>query len=138
MGVGTGAGPGIIGTGGVSDGTGVKAYGGGGDADGIYGEAAGDGYGVFGYTQGAGAGVYGTSEGGDGYGVVGVGGYAGVWGDGLSSGYGVVAKSNVWAALHLAPQDIAPPSARMGDIYCNSAGTLHFFDGATWRVVNLT
>ncbi|MGD8501267.1 MAG: hypothetical protein PVJ86_11500 [Phycisphaerales bacterium] len=103
--VGTGAGPGLKGTGGSAGGTGVHGVGGSTDGVGVTGDGAGAGQGVYGtggdddgigvYGQGGdddGIGVYGVGGTTSGRGVegLGTGGSTGVWGTGgPSDGTGV-------------------------------------------------
>lgn len=75
----------------------------------------------------------------DGYAVIatGTGTGAGVEAVGGATGYGLIAKADITspvkAAFKIVPQDTAPTSAEMGDIYVNSAtGKIYCYNGAIW------
>lgn len=138
-GVGVGGSPGVQGEGDPdSDAIGVAGYGGG-TAVGIYGKG--------GDTTTA-TGVEGVGGDNGGHGVVGTGkgtGSYGVYGK-HTNGRGIVAESDTtspgYAAFRIVPQDTAPTTASIGDMYVSTSGVLYICTVAgvpalppTWTVV---
>ncbi len=46
-------------------------------------------------------------------------------------------KVHISGAMRLEPQAVAPANASLGDLYVNTDGKLYFYDGTSWREVQL-
>jgi hypothetical protein len=149
FGEGYGTGTGTVGVGegsddaNAADGVGVFGIGRSGIAsigvEGFAGDSGGWGIIGRGSTGGASIGVYGIHT----YGAYSAGNYGGVYGDGGTYGYGVIAKGyNTGtpdrSAFRIVPQDSAPDTnkAQAGDLWVKTSDKkLHIFDGSDWVVV---
>jgi hypothetical protein len=152
--VGDGTGYGVVGVSGTTGAAGVSGIGGGSNARGVEGQGVGSGAGIYGYTPGTGHGVHGVGGSGalaagvygePGSGKSGVHGNAtaagdiGVYGQ-SAAGWGVVAQGDTtspnYSAFRIEPQDSAPGTTALGDVYVNSSDNkLYFHNGTAWKEV---